>query len=51
MRKNADQEKKEQALAEASINTIEASARKQFEEDKKQMAEARRQQFGEWVRA
>lgn len=49
MRKKADNEKKEEALAAATMSSIEARARKQYEQDLKESSKAREDLTGTWV--
>lgn len=49
MRKRADSEKRQQDHAEKTMVTIEATAARQFEEDRKAEEEHRAASLGHWV--
>lgn len=51
MRKKADRDKQEAALAEATMASIEAKARKEFEKDMKAAAKDAEERIGKWVRS
>lgn len=49
MRQNADKSAREQRLAVDSMDSIEARARKQYEQDLQEAQDAQRSLAGEWV--
>lgn len=50
MRKKAERDKQEAAFAEATMASIEAKARKEFEKDMKAAAKDAEERIGTWVR-
>ena len=49
MRRNADKEKEEAALAQATMATIEAKAKKQYEKDLRAATKDSEERIGKWV--
>ena len=49
MRQKADSQKREHAMAEASMSKLEEEARKQYEQDMKAAQDAHEGTYGSWV--